>query len=142
MADVTGDGSGLTKSVHTSDEAHRRLRRRYNFEWRFKAIGMAAIALAAFALIALLSTVLGNAVGAMRETYITIPVQLDMEVIGVAADADRDAIRRGNFHSVPALTEAIENYLEAHNKDPKPFKWTADANRILEKTKSLCKELI
>ena len=83
MADVTGDGSGLTKSVHTSDEAHRRLRRRYNFEWRFKAIGMAAIALAAFALIALLSTVLGNAVGAMRETYITIPVQLDMEVIGV-----------------------------------------------------------
>ncbi|MFT5507380.1 MAG: phosphate transport system permease protein [Hyphomicrobiaceae bacterium] len=97
MADVTGDGSGLTKSVHTSDEAHRRLRRRYNFEWRFKAIGMAAIALAAFALIALLSTVLGNAVGAMRETYITIPVQLDMEVIGVAADADRDAIRRGNF---------------------------------------------
>jgi transposase len=52
-----------------------------------------------------------------------------------------EAIRRGNFHSVPALKEAIEAYLEVHNRNPQPFKWTADANRILEKTESLCKQL-
>jgi transposase len=52
-----------------------------------------------------------------------------------------EAIRRGNFHSVPALKRAIEDYLEAHNRDPKPFKWTADADRILEKTESLCRSL-
>ena len=31
------------------------------------------------------------------------------------------AIRRGIFHSVPDLIEAIETYLAAHNADPKPF---------------------
>jgi transposase len=52
-----------------------------------------------------------------------------------------EAIRRGNSQSVPALKGAIEHYLEVHNRDPRPFKWTADANRILEKTESLCKSL-
>ena len=56
-----------------------------------------AIALAAFALVALLSTVLGNAVGALRETYITIPVKLDRDALGLAADADASAIRGGDF---------------------------------------------
>jgi len=43
------------------------------------------------------------------------------------------AIRRGVFHSVPDLTEAIEAFLAAHNDDPKPFVWTASIDAILEK---------
>ncbi|MFM2166319.1 MAG: hypothetical protein RIS79_690, partial [Verrucomicrobiota bacterium] len=42
-------------------------------------------------------------------------------------------IRRGNFHSVGELKEAIDQYLSAHNQQPKPFRWTADANTILAK---------
>ena len=45
------------------------------------------------------------------------------------------AIRRGVFHNVPDLITAIENYIEAHNSDPKPFIWTATASDILEKVK-------
>jgi transposase len=45
------------------------------------------------------------------------------------------AIRRGVFHSVPDLITAIENYLQAHNDDPKPFEWTATAEEILEKVR-------
>ena len=45
------------------------------------------------------------------------------------------ALRRGNFNSVPALIAAIEDYLEAHNGDPKPFVWTATAESILEKVR-------
>jgi hypothetical protein len=30
---------------------------------------------------------------------------------------------------------AIENYIETHNSDPKPFIWTATAADILEKAK-------
>ena len=44
-----------------------------------------------------------------------------------------DAIRRGVFHSVADLEAAIEAYLEQHNADPKPFVWTAPADKILEK---------
>jgi transposase len=45
------------------------------------------------------------------------------------------ALRRGSFNSVPALIAAIEDYLEAHNGDPKPFVWTATADSILEKVR-------
>jgi transposase len=45
------------------------------------------------------------------------------------------AIRRGVFHSVPDLIGAIENYLAAHNDDPKPFQWTATTDQILEKVR-------
>ena len=52
-----------------------------------------------------------------------------------------EAIRRGNFRSVAQLVEAITKYLDAHNAEPVAFKWTASADRILEKTAKLCKEL-
>lgn len=57
------------------------------------------------------------------------------------AKITNEAIRRGNFHSVAALKEAIEKYLEVNNREPKPFKWTKDADAILEKTAKLCKSL-
>lgn len=43
------------------------------------------------------------------------------------------ALRRGVFHSVPDLIAAIEDYLAAHNDEPKPLIWTATAESILEK---------
>jgi transposase len=45
------------------------------------------------------------------------------------------ALRRGSFNSVPELIAAIEEYLNAHNEDPKPFVWTATAESILEKVR-------
>lgn len=45
------------------------------------------------------------------------------------------ALRRGSFNSVPELTTAIEDYLDAHNEDPKPFVWTATTESILEKVR-------
>ena len=43
------------------------------------------------------------------------------------------ALRRGVFHSVPDLIAKIEEYLAAHNDNPKPFIWTATAEDILAK---------
>jgi transposase len=43
------------------------------------------------------------------------------------------ALRRGVFHSVPDLISKIEQYLAAHNDNPKPFVWTATADDILAK---------
>ena len=42
------------------------------------------------------------------------------------------ALRRGSHTSVPQLRVAIQDYLDAHNENPKPFKWTKSADQILE----------
>jgi transposase len=44
-----------------------------------------------------------------------------------------DRIRCGVFKSVAELQAAIQEYLEDHNANPKPFVWTASATAILEK---------
>lgn len=44
-------------------------------------------------------------------------------------------IRRGVFRSVPELTKAIQAFIDEHNRDPRPFVWTARADEILEKTR-------
>ena len=45
----------------------------------------------------------------------------------------QDRIRRGVFKSVAELEAAIQQYLDHHNADPKPFVWTASADTILAK---------
>jgi hypothetical protein len=49
------------------------------------------------------------------------------------AEITRNRIRRGAFRSVTQLKDAIMEYLENHNADPKPFIWTKSAAEILEK---------
>lgn len=57
------------------------------------------------------------------------------------AEITRKRIRRGTFKSVPALEKAIRDYIRVHNKDPRPFVWTASASRILKKVRR-CKEAL
>lgn len=45
----------------------------------------------------------------------------------------RQAIRRGTFTSVTALTGRIRNYVDHWNTDAQPFTWTATADQILAK---------
>ena len=42
-------------------------------------------------------------------------------------------IRRGAFSSVPKLQDAIWEFIEHHNEEPKAFKWTAKPDQILHK---------
>jgi len=51
------------------------------------------------------------------------------------------AIRRGVFHSVPELIDAIDAFLQANNQDPKPFVWTASIDSILAKV-GRCKAVL
>src|SRR5262249_30465560 len=50
-------------------------------------------------------------------------------------------IRRGAFRSVQALEQAISEYLEHHNREPKPFVGTADAGLILSRIERVCKRI-
>jgi len=46
-------------------------------------------------------------------------------------------IRRGTFQNVPELIHAIERYKADNNQNPKPFVWTASADKIREKITKL-----
>jgi transposase len=50
-------------------------------------------------------------------------------------------IRRGSFHSVEELEQAIQEYLAHNNQQPKPFVWTANVEKILEKI-GRCKAIL
>ena len=79
-------------------------------------------------------------VGLARQTS-PIPPALHPDLLVVAQpglerwfrELTDKALRRGVFHSVPDLITKIEDYLAAHNNDPKPFVWTATAEDILAK---------
>jgi transposase len=43
------------------------------------------------------------------------------------------ALKRGSHTSITQLRKAILEYVEAHNENGKPFKWTKTADEILEK---------
>ena len=57
------------------------------------------------------------------------------------AEITEKQIRRGSFRSVKALENAIESYLTEHDKDPRPFRWTASADLILRKVEDVCKRI-
>src|SRR5229473_5846714 len=43
------------------------------------------------------------------------------------------ALKRGSHTSIPQLREAILGYVDAHNENGKPFRWTKTADQILDK---------
>ena len=48
-------------------------------------------------------------------------------------DLSERQLQRGVFHSVPELIQTIDAYVVQHNRQPKPFIWTAQARDILAK---------
>jgi hypothetical protein len=52
---------------------------------------------------------------------------------GLFSERVGNRIRRGVFQDLEQLIMAIENYIDVHNQNPKPFIWTAKASDILEK---------
>lgn len=57
-------------------------------------------------------------------------------------DLTQRRLKRGAFRSVAELERAIQEYVEHHNADPKPFVWTKSASQILNKVARARKALI
>ena len=47
------------------------------------------------------------------------------------AELTTKQIRRGVYRSVPQLKAAIQEFIDAHQENPKPFVWTKTADEIL-----------
>jgi transposase len=50
-------------------------------------------------------------------------------------------IKRGSHRSTAALEQAIRDYLETYNLDPRPFVWTKSADEILQSVARFCKRI-
>jgi phosphate transport system permease protein len=65
-----------------------RTRRRNAAEKRFRAYGLAAICIAVLALVILMFTIIRDGSGAFRQTYLSIPVALDAQVLDPQGNRD------------------------------------------------------
>lgn len=50
-------------------------------------------------------------------------------------------LRRGVHRSTKELESAIENFIQHHNRDPKPFVWHKTADQILDSLARFCKRI-
>jgi len=57
------------------------------------------------------------------------------------AELTRKRIRRGSFRSVRELERAIRDYVAEHNRQARPFVWTASASQIIRKVRN-CKQAL
>ncbi len=57
------------------------------------------------------------------------------------AEITNKQIRRGSYRNTRQLVQAIEDYLEVYNQNPKPFIWTKSADDILESLKNYCERI-
>jgi transposase len=51
-------------------------------------------------------------------------------------------IKRSSHHSVKELETAINQFIETHNADPKPFQWTKSADEILKNLQRFASETV
>lgn len=51
-------------------------------------------------------------------------------------------IKRGAHCSVPALEQAIYDFIDAHNEKPQPFRWTKSADQILDRVAGFCRDTL
>jgi hypothetical protein len=54
------------------------------------------------------------------------------------AELTRKQIQRGVHTSVRQLETDIRTFIDLHNRNPKPFKWTKSADQILASVKRFC----
>jgi hypothetical protein len=54
------------------------------------------------------------------------------------AELTRKQIQRGVHTSVRQIEADIRIFIDLHNKNPKPFKWTKSADQILASVKRFC----
>ena len=54
------------------------------------------------------------------------------------AELTRKQLRRGVHTSTSQLEQDIHSFIERHNENPKPYRWTKSADEILTSVKRFC----
>ena len=54
------------------------------------------------------------------------------------AELTRKRLRRGVYTSTRQLEADIHSFIERHNENPRPYRWTKSADEILSSVKRFC----
>ncbi|EKE72085.1 MULTISPECIES: phosphate ABC transporter permease PstA [Roseobacteraceae] len=132
MSDMTANTQPTPqKSTSSLYDETKRTKRRNQSEVRFKAYGVAAIAVGLFFLIALLVAIFSNGIPAFKQTFITIPVELTESALDKTGNRDvAEMSKVSTFGYKPVVTNALVTAL----KDAGiaiPFKKEKDVEKLL-----------
>ncbi len=120
----------------TSDEARRRVRRRYASERRFKAYGLTALAITAFFVALLVFDIVRNGLPAMMHHSLVLDVAVPADLVDPAQRGDRLAIRGADYFPVTrdALQKVIPG-IESRSAERTLVRLlsTGAADRLIEK---------
>ncbi len=94
------DRQGVAASPHTTAAAQRRLRVRQARERRFRACGLAAIALGLAFVGLLFADIIGKGHTAFLQTQMKLELTLDADTLDLGPSPDRDALARANYDGV------------------------------------------
>ena len=88
-----------TAKLSASERVQRSLKKRYRSERMFRSFGIISIAIGLLALLVLFTEIISKGIGAFQQTYITLEVTLDREVLGLES-VDEDSLALANFDGV------------------------------------------
>lgn len=78
------------------------LARRYRAERLFRGLGLSAVGFAGVCVLVLLSTILSQGLGALKQSRISLEIALDPATLGIPADAGEDGLRRADYRAAIA----------------------------------------
>lgn len=107
-----------TDSIHASERALKRLKKRHAKERRFKIMGLSAIAIAVLSLIWLLYSVVGSGYKAFYQHDMTIELELTESVLDPTGERDPDTLRKSNYRKIvqTALYKRFPNVTDRKEK--------------------------
>jgi phosphate transport system permease protein len=108
-AQTMNTGVAGAASRHTTDSARKRLSKRYASELRFKLIGLSAVLVSGMFLVILMSTIVGQALPAFTYHYITVPVDMSAQNLGIESEPSEDDLRGINYRSI--IRDGIQSTL-------------------------------
>jgi len=88
------------ETLTTAERVELSLKKRYRAEKRFRAYGVASIAVGLIALVGLFYEIIGNGVGAFRQTYVQLELNFDPDVLGIYDIEDEDQFALANYQGV------------------------------------------
>ena len=84
----------------TMDQVNASLPKRYRAERRFRLYGLSSVVLGLLFLVILLGSVIANGYSAFAQTYLTLEIFFDPEVIDPEGTRDPDTLRLANYNSL------------------------------------------
>ena len=100
MTDIVEDAGATSIAIHTSDDARKRLAKRYASERRFKAYGFVAILISAAFLVLLLTTVITKGLGAFTVHRVTLPIDLTAAKVDPKNTDDPAVLAKANYRGI------------------------------------------